>query len=92
MCCLVTVMVLLGPRLGIIFWWLFDMSRWESAFSTFVLPLLGFIFLPWATLAYVWVFPGGVTGFDWLWLVLGFVLDISSYTGGGYGNRRRLPI
>jgi hypothetical protein len=90
MCCFFTVIVFLGPRAGILVWWLLDMPRWERAFDTFVWPLLGAIFLPWTTLAYVLVFPLGVTGIDWLWLALGFVLDILSYTGGGYGNRRRI--
>jgi hypothetical protein len=89
MCCLVAVASLIGPRLGIIVWWLLDMQRWSSAFSTFILPLLGFIFLPWTTLAYVWVFQGGIIGFDWLWLILGLLLDISSYTSGGISRRRR---
>jgi len=86
---LFTVLIFLGPRAGILVWWLLDMSRWERAFDTFVWPLLGFILLPWVTLAYVLVFPGGVTGFDWVWIVLGFLFDFSSWTGGGYGNRGR---
>ena len=57
MCCLVTVLVFLGPRLGILVWWLLDMPRWNLTFNTFIWPLLGFIFLPWTTLAYVLVFP-----------------------------------
>ena len=89
MCCLVAVFLLLGPRVGILLWWLFDMSRWERAFSTFIWPLLGAIFLPWTTLAYVFVFPGGVTGLDWLLMVFAILLDISSYTGGGRETRRR---
>jgi hypothetical protein len=88
-CCLAVVFLLLGPRLGILLWWLFDMPRWERTFSTFVWPLLGAIFLPWTTLAYVFVFPGGVTGLDWLLLVLAFVLDMGSYTGGGRETRRK---
>jgi hypothetical protein len=88
MCCLVTIGVLIGPRLGIIIWWLLDMNRWSNAFSNFFFGLLGFIFLPWTTLAYVFVFPGGVTGFDWAFLALGFVFDILSYTGGARGRRR----
>ncbi len=88
MCCLTVIAVLLGPRLGIIVWWLLDMARWERAFTSFFWGLLGFIFLPWTTLAYVLVFPGGVVGFDWFWLIGGFVLDILSYTGGGYSRRR----
>ncbi len=54
-------------------------------------PLLGFIFLPWVTLAYVLVFPGGVEGFDWVWLGLALLIDLSSWFGGGYTNRNRLP-
>jgi hypothetical protein len=87
-CCLITIAVLLGPRLGIIIWWLVDMSRWSGAFNNFVLGLLGFIFLPWATLAYVFVFPDGINGFEWAILALGFIFDISSYTGG-FRSRRR---
>ena len=34
MCCLATVMVLLGPRLGIIVWGLAQPARWDLAFST----------------------------------------------------------
>ena len=28
--------------------------------------ILGFIFLPWTTLMYVMVIPGGIVGFDWV--------------------------
>lgn len=88
MCCLVAILLLLGPRAAILVWWLFDMERWAHTFSTWVLPLIGAIFLPWTTLAYVLVFPGGVNGFDWVWIVLGLLFDVGSYSGG-YGNRRR---
>jgi hypothetical protein len=88
MCCIVSIVVLLGPRLGIIVWWLFDMARWERTFNTFIWPLIGFIFLPWTTLAYVLVFPAGIIGLDWLWLALGVFLDIGAYTGG-FRSRRR---
>ena len=47
--------------------------------------------LPWTLLAYLVIYPGGVTGFDWVILGLGVLADIATYTGGGYGNRRRLP-
>ena len=89
MCCLITIIVLLGPRLGILIWWLFDMVRWEHTFSTFIWPLLGAIFLPWTLLAYVWVYPGGIVGFDWGWIALGVLLDIFFYAGGGFRRRIR---
>ena len=87
MCCFFTALVLFGPRLAILIWWLIDPTRWNAAFSGFIWALLGFLFLPWTTIMYVLVFQGGITGFDWIWLALGLLADISSYTGGGYGNR-----
>ena len=54
--------------------------------------VLGLIFLPWATLMYVAVAPGGVNGFwEWLFLILAIVIDVGSYAGGGIGNRNRVP-
>jgi hypothetical protein len=55
-----------------------------------VWPLLGFLFFPWTTLMYVAVAPAGVSGFDWLWIVIAVLVDIASYTGGAYGNRDRI--
>jgi len=89
MCCLVTVLGLLGPRAAILVWWLMQPARWASAFSNFLWPLLGFLFLPWTTLAFVLVAPGGVNYFDWIWLGLGLLADLASYGGGAYGNRSR---
>jgi hypothetical protein len=89
-CCLFTTLVLFGPRLAILVWGLMSPVRWEATFSTFVWPLLGFLFLPWTTLMYVGVAPLGVSGFDWLWLGLALLSDILTYTGGAYGNRDRI--
>lgn len=89
MCCLFAALVLIGPRFGIFLWWLADPARWNLAFDTYLWPILGFLFLPWTTLAYVVVFPGGVEGLDWVWLGLGLAADIASYTSGGYTNRDR---
>ena len=91
MCCLLTILVFLGPRALIVFWWLFDPARWSHTFNTFVLPALGLIFLPWTTLVYVVVAPGGVSGFDWIFLGIALLADIGAYAGSGYGNRRRMP-
>ena len=89
MCCLVALVMILGPRAGILLWWLVDQPRWESAFDTFLIPLAGFLLLPWTTLAYVLVFPGGVEGFDFIWLILAVLVDLGSY-GGGYRNREKI--
>ncbi len=91
MCCLVTTLVFLGPRAAIVIWWLVQPLAWQTAFSTWVWPLLGFLLLPWTTLAYVLVAPGGVVGADWLLVILALLVDVAGYAGGGYGNRSRAP-
>ena len=75
-----------------IVWWLLEPLRFSSTFDNFILPLLGFLFLPWTLLMYVLVAPGGVVGLDWVWLAIAFVGDIGTYSGGGYGNRDRMPV
>ena len=89
MCCMLTTLLLAGPRLAIIVWWLFATTRFNQAFSAIIWPILGIIFAPWTTLMYLIVFPGGVVGFDWFWLGLGILFDLGWYAGGGFGNRDR---
>ncbi len=93
MCCFFTLMVFLGPRIAGIFWWLIQPLRWSVAFNgSWVWPVLGLIFLPWTTLMYVIVAPGGIVGiWEWGFLILMLVFDISSYVGGGFGNKDRIP-
>ena len=96
MCCFFLSLVFLGPRIVGAFWWLFQSDRWHSAFAGWaggtlwwIWPILGIIFLPWTTIMYVGVAPGGVVGWDWLWLGLMLVADIASYAGGA--GRKQIP-
>ncbi len=91
MCCIFTILLFLGPRVAGAIWWIAAPVRWQTAFNgSWLWPVLGLLFLPWTTLMFVIVAPGGVVGFDWFWLALAFVADLGSYGGGGYGNRNRL--
>jgi hypothetical protein len=90
MCCILLSLVFLGPRAGVLVWWIYDPDRWERAFRTVLWPLLGLIFLPWTTLMYVIVEPGGIAWFDWLWLGIAFVLDLGMYSGSYY-KREDVP-
>ena len=91
MCCMLTTLVLLGPRLAILVWWLVNPGRFALAFGgTYIWTILGVIFLPWTLLAYMLIFPAGIVGLDWLVLGLGILADIASYSGSGWGNRERL--
>ncbi len=91
MCCLFTILLLLGARAVDIIWWIAQPTRWDLAFSSWIWPVLGIIFLPWTTMFYVIVSPGGVNGIDWLWVAVGVVIDIMFWGGGTYKNRDRVP-
>ena len=90
MCCVFLILSFLGPRAGILIWWLADQALWNATFDRFIWPLLGFLFVPWTTLMYVIVAPAGLEGFDWIWLGIAFVADIAMYSGGVY-KRQEVP-
>ena len=58
------------PRIAFAVYWIARPASVDAAFDTFIVPLLGLIFLPFTTLMYVILWsPGvGVTGSGWLWL------------------------
>jgi len=91
MCCFLTILIFLGPRFAGIIWWFVRPAYWNAAFDSIIWPILGLIFLPWTTLMYVAISPGGINGlFEWGFLILAVIIDIGAYTGGGFGNRDRL--
>ena len=93
MCCLITTLFLLGPRFAALILWFVNPFRFSAAFSSFIWPILGIIFVPWTTLMYliVWSPTTGIYGLDWLWIGFAVVADIGMYAGGGIGNRERIP-
>ncbi len=82
----------LFPRLALLILWIARPALVGAAFNTFLLPLLGIIFLPFATLIYVIVYtPGvGVVGFDWFWVILAVLLDIGHWSAS-YTQRNQVP-
>ena len=91
MCCFATALLLFGPRLAILIWWLYTPIYISSLFRSWIWPILGWIFLPWSTLMYMIVAGGGgIIGFDWILLGLGVFADMATYFGG-YAERRRIP-
>ena len=89
MCCLLIILLFLGPRAAIVVWWLAAPVLWSATFPSFLVPFIGFLLLPWTTLVYVLVAPGGLVDFDYLWLGLAVIIDLASYSGGAYRRRRR---
>jgi hypothetical protein len=83
MCCLFLAVGLLGPRFAFLGVWLFSSpNRVNLAFDGWLLPTLGLLFLPWTALAYVLCYApvGGVSAVGWLFVALGFVADIATYS------------
>ena len=95
MCCLLTVLMFLGPRAALGLWWLLDMNFFSRVYDTFIWPFLGFLFLPFTTLVWTLILAvdpvTGVTGWNWIWIILAVIVDVASYSGGAYGNRNRIP-
>jgi hypothetical protein len=89
MCCLALLAGLLGPRVALLVWWLFDDDRVDAAFDSWVLPFLGLLFLPWTTLAYlvVWSPVVGLEGWEWIIVALGLVLDLATYSARAASSR-----
>ncbi len=90
MCCFFTTVLFLGPRAGVLIWWLIRPVYYQAVFQSYLWPILGLIFAPWTTLMYLLVAPGGVLGFDWVWMSFAILADLGTYAGGGYGNRDRI--
>jgi hypothetical protein len=90
-CCLLALASWISPRLGIVIAWIFFNDHTSATFTTFILPFIGFIFLPWTTLAYIicYAVPIGVTGFGWVVVVLALLIDLGSYGSGQQARSRR---
>ncbi|MFP4106000.1 MAG: hypothetical protein ACLFVU_07910 [Phycisphaerae bacterium] len=88
--CLIFLVSLIAPRVALFFIWL--LTNWFSiAYDTVIWPLLGFIFLPYTTLAYMGAIltSGGVT-IGWLILiVLAVLADLGTFSGGERSRRRK---
>lgn len=86
--CLVALVALISPRLAIFLIWLFG-DRMSIAFSSFWYGFLGFLFLPWTTLAWAAAYApeAGVQGFGWVVVAFAFVVDVMTYVGGQRARR-----
>jgi len=82
--CLIALFALISPRLALVFVAIFS-NMIDRAFDGWIVPILGFILLPWTTLAYVVMWDVGtreVSGFEWFIVGLAFLVDLGSYFGG----------
>jgi CDP-diglyceride synthetase len=87
--CLFALLAAISPRLALVLVWIFT-NLVDRAFTGFLLPLLGLIFLPFTTLLYVLAYQPlvGVSGWGWVLVFVGLLFDLGSYGGGAFGRRR----
>jgi hypothetical protein len=83
--CLIAIFALIGPRIALVFTAIFS-DMISRAIDSVVVAFLGFLLLPWTTLAYVVMYDVGtgrqVEGIEWFLVGLAFLADIGSYVGG----------
>jgi hypothetical protein len=88
--CLFALIAACTPRIALGALWIFT-NLVSRAFSGFLVPLLGLIVLPYATLFYVlaWSPVNHVSGWGWFFVVMGALFDVAHWTGGTVTGRRR---
>jgi hypothetical protein len=82
--CFAALLAIISPRLALFAIFLFS-NLLSRAFDSWVLPLIGFFILPWATLAYAVMWDVGtheVTGFEWVVVAFAALMDIGAFVGG----------
>ena len=90
MCCMLTVLVFFGPRLGILVWWLIAPVYVNAVFGdNWLFIFLAWLFIPWTVLMYLAIGGGPLVGFDWVLIILGILADVASYTGGVWRTKYR---
>jgi len=91
MCCVISALFFLGPRAGLLIWWLTNPARFSMVYNNMLLPLIGTVFLPVTTLTYTFIYKpafGSLIGLDWLWMGIALMIDFSLYGGGIFSRRR----
>jgi hypothetical protein len=88
--CLLALLAGFAPRIALALIWIFS-NLVDRAFTGFLIPLLGLVFFPYATLFYVLAYNPvtGVVGWGWVFVVLGFLLDIGHWAGGAVTGRQQ---
>jgi hypothetical protein len=90
--CLLALGAAFAPRVVLLIMWIAG-PRINAAFNnSFIWPMLGILFAPYTTIMYVlaWSPATGVSGWDWIWVLLGVTLDVMKWTQV-FNNRKQVP-
>ena len=83
-CCLAAIILSLGPRFVLILACM--MSNWYDAFETGWMAFLAWIFMPWTSLAWMYIYfnnAGDISGGYLVLMIMSVIMDI----GGWQSNR-----
>jgi hypothetical protein len=89
-CCLLALLFLLGPRIVLILIWLF--TPWYGAFNSALVAVLGWLFLPYTSMAWMFIYfqnEGQIQGGYLVLLILAVLLDIGVFSGSHRARRRK---
>jgi hypothetical protein len=89
--CFLALGFAVAPRVMLVLAWIFS-ERWPVVWGgDWLVPLLGILLLPYTTIMYMLVWsPRGVEGWDWLWIILGLILDVGHWIQVA-NNRKQVP-
>jgi hypothetical protein len=92
--CLFAVFAGFFPRIADIILWIARPNLFMAPFNgNWFWPAMGIVFVPLTTLFYVvlWSPVTGLVGWDWFWVGLALVMDISNLVGNVRANRNSIP-
>ncbi len=85
--CLLIIFAVILPRITMLL--IFLLTNWFSVFQTIIWPVLGFVFMPYTTLAYLFAMIYNHHQISNGWIVL-LVVAIIVDLGGHRGSYRRI--
>ncbi len=82
-------------RFIVLFAWIARPIAFDAAFSSWIIPCLGVMILPFTTLMYLILITNQVgnmlSGTDWIWIALAVVVDLAGSAAAAAQNRNRVP-
>lgn len=88
--CLLLIVVVFFPRVALALMWFFSTYLQRAFHGGWLLPLLGFIFLPLTTIVYAWEINSHLplAGINLLWLGIAVLIDLGGLGGGAHRQSR----
>ncbi|MCI0675107.1 MAG: hypothetical protein L0Y42_04950 [Phycisphaerales bacterium] len=83
--CLLGCLALFFPRIALVLLYLLNPPYLQQAYQTTIWPVLGFIFMPFTTLAYAWAWHygnGSIQGIGLVVVVIAVLADLGTLFGG----------